>query len=216
MMQSPGWWTYSWPGLPGLWYAGRWRGLIVALAFSVLLNFAFLVTFVPSFRVDRLTSGLLWATTAFFWFVSAWNSHLWAKRVARLPKKEDLDRIFVQAQEQYVRGHWVEAERILYGLLDVAPHDPEARLLLVGVLRRSGRSAEALDQLAELAASESSARWAFEIARERLRVKETVGREDADLGLRLAELPTDDLEDDMELEPAIEPEQEAAERRDAA
>ena len=35
-----------WPGLPGLWYRGRWSSLALAIAFAVLLNLTIVSSFV--------------------------------------------------------------------------------------------------------------------------------------------------------------------------
>lgn len=216
MMHLPGRWTYSWPGLAGLWCAGRWRGLGVALAFSVLLNAALVVTFVPSLQTDRLTAAGLWAIAGIFWGVSAWNSHSWLRRLRQLPKKEELDRLFVLAQEQYLRGHWVEAEQALRRVLTVNPDDPEARLLLASVLRRSGRSAEARAELSVLAASTAGGKWSFEVIRERQRLDEAAEPVPEVMGLLASDESDDSDEEVATASGALERISERDDRRKAA
>src|SRR5262245_51161877 len=110
-MRSAQWTLCLWPGLPGLWQQGRWRSLGVALAFSALLNGMIWVTVwrPASIPLWLLASG--WAQIGGFWIVSAWNSHREYCRRLALPKSQQLDAWFRDAQQNYLQGRWNEAER---------------------------------------------------------------------------------------------------------
>lgn len=77
------------------------------------------------------------------------------------------DNRFAQAQIEYLKGNWFGAESLLHAILADAPRDAEAQLLLVSVLRHSRRWAAALRRLEQLELLDTSARWRFEIRRER-------------------------------------------------
>ncbi len=74
---------------------------------------------------------------------------------------------FSRAQAEYLKGNWFEAESLLHAILADTPRDAEAQLLLVSVLRHSRRWAAALRRLEQLELLDTSARWRFEIHRER-------------------------------------------------
>jgi len=70
-----------------------------------------------------------------------------------------------------LKGHWIEAEARLVKILEAAPADVEARLLLASVYRRSQRKDEAWHQLRELALCPAAERWRREREREAERLK---------------------------------------------
>jgi hypothetical protein len=78
------------------------------------------------------------------------------------------------AQAEYLRGHWFEAEAAIKEILSRNPRDVEARLLWVGVLRRSKRIDAARRQLKILSRLEGADRWALELRDERRRVSRLV------------------------------------------
>jgi thioredoxin-like negative regulator of GroEL len=98
--------------------------------------------------------------------VSCVLSHL---RLPQLLGRSDAksDRQFEQAQQEYLRGNWFEAEAILLDLLQRFPRDIQAGLLLVGVLRHTQRWQPALRRLDQLQLIDGAQGWHFEIQRER-------------------------------------------------
>lgn len=83
------------------------------------------------------------------------------------------------AQAEYLKGHWFEAEASLKKILARNPRDIEARLLWVGVLRRSKRADAAKRQLKILSRLEGADGWALEIRDERRRVAQLLKVEKA-------------------------------------
>ena len=75
--------------------------------------------------------------------------------------------LFNQAQREYLRGHWTEAESLLKRRLKLAERDIEARLLLATLFRHTERLDWASEQLLQLEKYDESVHWNFEIRRER-------------------------------------------------
>jgi len=73
----------------------------------------------------------------------------------------------VDAQLEYLRGNWFEAEAKLLQILHDHPRDAEALLLLVGILRRTLRFSPALRRLAQLERLDTASGWQFEIIGEK-------------------------------------------------
>jgi len=172
-MRAVSWTTCLWPGLTGLWLRGRWSGLAVAIAFGALLQVALLKTFapseMPSFLATATSSPLTWFCVVGFWIVGAWLG--WR---GLMPAKEaadpHLDAWLCDAQTEYLKGHWIEAETLLAHLLAKRPDDAEGLLLLASIQRRTRRLAEAKRTLVQLTQIASAVRWALEIHTERSRL----------------------------------------------
>jgi len=172
-MRALSWMTCLWPGLAGLWVRGRWGGLMAAITFGLLLNFAALRTFAPS-ALPVVLIGSSSPAAAWILVLGFWVAGVWLARRDLIPPKAvppQIDQWFREAQTQYLQGHWIEAETLLAKLLAQRPEDVEGRLLLATVQRRTGRLAAAMRTLSELSQSESAARWALEIHTEQKRVQ---------------------------------------------
>jgi len=166
-------WMLFWPGLAGLWLHGRWLSLVVAVGFAAAVNAALLTTLVwPRFLSRDLPP---WAAPLSAWVLVLWLWTVGWRRGAlilaceaakSLPSDADSDARLCEAQTEYLKGHWLEAESLLVRLLVRRPGDAVARLLLASVYRRSGREELARQQLAELALLPAAAVWREEIAAE--------------------------------------------------
>jgi hypothetical protein len=75
--------------------------------------------------------------------------------------------LFIQAQGEYLRGNWSQAEAILKQSLQFSRQDVEARLLLATLLRRAKRLDEARLQLDQTQRFDECGKWNWEIQRER-------------------------------------------------
>lgn len=162
--------TLVWPGLPWLWLRGSLAGLALALAFAVAVDVAVFTTFIWTELVDTRTSLALWTATAAVWLVAT------ASAVTGfpppLPRGRDAatEAVFVKARDAYLGRDWLTAETRLRALLDMAPLDGEAQLLLGTLLRRVGRLDEAEEAVLKLSRSDAGAAWLAEIAGELARI----------------------------------------------
>ncbi len=172
--------TLWWPGLSEIWVSGRSWGLGVAFAAAGLLNlallgsFAWIEPFSPAWRIG------LWSAVAVGW--GGW-ALLAAIAEARCSADRDhqplTEDTFAEAQEHYLKGHYLQAELVLVDLLRRNRRDVQARLMLATLLRRGGRIDEAVKQLAELARHEDAEPWQAEIDGEREAIRR-VKKADAD------------------------------------
>jgi hypothetical protein len=163
MVRTP-WATFLWPGLPLLW-RGVWSGLALAIGSAALAGALVLATFVwvellspPFLRYAWMTAGALWTGSA----IATLALGRWAGRHA-----SSAEAMFRQAMHEYLKGNWFETERILRQLLIACPRDVEARLLLATLLRRTTRSAEALEELVQLELLRGASKWSAEVAAEK-------------------------------------------------
>jgi hypothetical protein len=161
-------WAFClWPGLPQLWQRGAWSGLALAAGFALGLNVTLLCTLVwtewvgaAGLRWTWLCLGLSWGGTTLF---SLWSGP--PEPYAALPAPEQ--DLFPHALNEYLRGNWFAAEGCLARLLEADPGDVDARFLLVGLLRRTGRGDAARRELERLERFDRAVKWRLEIERER-------------------------------------------------
>jgi hypothetical protein len=171
-------WTIGlWPGFALAWNGGRWEGLLVAAVFSTALNGGLALTVIDQVPLGGwrlLTAGLAWLLVLGLLAFGIWRPPRAGLREAggKPDEAEAIDVAFGEAQHEYLKGHWLEAELIIGRLLAKHPRDVEARLLRASIERRTRRWAEARQTLAALAADERAAKWWPEIAAEMEQIAE--------------------------------------------
>lgn len=158
--------TLLWPGLPWLWLRGSVAGLVLAVAFAVILDVAILATWVWSDLAAGEVVLALWAATAGVWAVATLSAVTTFPPPLPTGRDEAAEALFLAARDAYLARDWLAAETKLRGLLVVSPTDGEAQLLLGTLLRRAGRRAESRAALKRLAASDAGRPWMAVIARE--------------------------------------------------
>lgn len=156
-----------WPGLARAWWRGSVAGLAAALGFGWGLSILMLATFVWPNWFSPWLVAVCWLAMLVFWLVESVRSHWHLGRLQRDAGPVAGDERFGQAQSEYLRGNWFEAESLLHAILTETPRDAESHLLLAGVLRHSRRWSSALRRLEQLELLDTAARWTFEIRRER-------------------------------------------------
>ena len=155
-----------WPGLLRLWYAGEFSSLLEAFAFAALLNLAILATFFRPDAVSLVWRAGIWATVGLFWLYGLWQGFRSAAPDEPADSAPDQQDLFIRAQSEYLRGHWVEAQTLVEQLIELNPEDIEARLLLAAVFRRTRRIDLSRFQLRQAQDLAGAARWRFEIGQE--------------------------------------------------
>jgi hypothetical protein len=155
-----------WPGLLRLWYAGEFSSLLEAFAFAALLNLAILATFYRPDAVSLVWRAGIWAAVGLFWLYGLWQG--FRERAPNGPAEAAVDQqdLFIRAQSEYLRGHWVEAQTLAEQLIECDSEDVEARLLLAAVYRRTRRIDLSRFQLRQAQDLQGAARWGFEIGQE--------------------------------------------------
>jgi hypothetical protein len=86
--------------------------------------------------------------------------------------------LFIQAQHEYLRGHWGEAQTLLNRQIDQHPRDIEARLLLATLFRHSRKLDQSIQQLKEIKRFDEAVEWNFECKREEELIREIISAQD--------------------------------------
>lgn len=162
----------SWPGLPGLWYRGQWTSLLLAIGFSLLLNVALVSSFIWPWILGETFPAIAWPALIVVWVTSTWVGQRRLPDLMAAPRGEKVaelrtgDTLFIQAQDEYLRGHWEAAAGLLERQLHQQPRDVEARLLLATLLRHRREFQQARFHLGELAKLDAATEWQFEMQQE--------------------------------------------------
>ena len=164
-MRRMPWAVYFWPGLPQLVGRASWTALWVALGAAALVNGLLLGSCVWSDVIAPDMRIICWVFLGITWSVAAGIS-LWSGNREENRSRDPQGDLFPQARDEYLRGNWFEAERILGQLLRRNRHDLEARLMLATLLRHTKRFDEAVRQLSILVRLDGAPHWASEIRRE--------------------------------------------------
>lgn len=159
--------TLLWPGLPWLWLRGSRAGLLVAVAFAIVLDIALVSTWVWTELVEVEVAVGLWASAGAIWLLGTISAVSAFPPPLVLTQDAATEKMFVEARDAYLARDWLAAETKLLALLTLRPVDGEAQLLLASLLRRVGRCSEAEKALNKLSRSDTGLRWQSAVARER-------------------------------------------------
>jgi hypothetical protein len=168
-MSRSQWIASLWPGFTRAWVFGKWEGVLLAGLFTAALNTALLVTFGAHEITHNIALvGSAWVLVVGFWAVGIWwRAHdLSRLRITNQNTANRNDSLLIEAQQNYLKGHWIEAESIVVQVLAQDSADIEARLLLASVQRRTLRTAEAQRTLLELQSHPAASKWQLEIESE--------------------------------------------------
>jgi hypothetical protein len=153
-------------------------GLGLAAGFSLALNFALIVTFVWPAAVslggpDWVVPTVAWVSVLCFWVVALRSSagQVTVARPIDPAAKVAAEQMLREAQQEYLKGHWIEAETLLNRLRLQTVDDLEAGLLTAMIYRRTARRVAARKLLETLAELPRAAYWQHEIATELTRLE---------------------------------------------
>lgn len=179
-MRAAKWKTCWWPGLKALWHQGRWDGLAIAMAFGLAVQLALLRTFapaaIPNFLAATVSPLVAWTCVLSLWVMGVWFGSR-EETPAAAVQDPQIDQWLREAQAEYLKGHWIEAEAVLWRLLARQPDDVEGLLLLASIQRRTRQRDKAGKTLKQLAEHQRAVRWGWEIRIEEQRIVESQRRD---------------------------------------
>ena len=155
-----------WPGVARLWLGGQPIGLVVASAFTLLLNGAVLTSLHWTAFAPTNVRWVLPLVVVVFWLLGGLESIRFRLILRKSAGQETQVDLFLRARAEYLRGDWESSERHLDEILSSHPQDIEARLSKATLLRHQDRHSEAREQLRRLQRWQASAGWRMEIRRE--------------------------------------------------
>ncbi len=183
-----------------MWFEGKLWALGLAVLFTGQLHVALVTTFVWPELVTPQLEVLAWLAVGCVWFACAAKSYRKPPYLRRGEQTGLTDALFREAQTEYLRGNWYQAEALLERVLADDVSDVDARLMLASLYRRVGRRRESREQLRVLGRAASSQKWELEIRRE----LEYLNRLESESGETY--LPAADRSGDLSRAPGTQPE----------
>lgn len=152
-----------WPGLPQIWTGQETLGLLLAGFFAAVLNLTILSRWVWTSWFAPGVPAFLSTVTTLAWVFGLGYTLWWLWRCHPERHRVDIDRLFREAQEAYLRGRWNDARRQFEEVLVLDETDADA-LMRLGVLfartDQPDRARKAFRQCLEL---DRGATWRWEI-----------------------------------------------------
>ena len=173
MPKSLRWAMVLWPGLVFAWQAGNLRALCICLGFVFALQAAWIGTFIWPGLLTRWESRLLWWSLAASVAGSVLYQIYCAAWTTRAGSTLCSDKVLQEAQSEYLRGNYFEAEELLTGYVSQGEWDVEAAMWLASIYRRTGRLEAASVVLQTIESLERGSLWADEIAQEYRKIKDS-------------------------------------------
>ena len=162
-----------WPGLPAAWMRGRVCSLLIALGFAVVLEVALLTSVVWPLWLGRNTVAVVWFCVVVYWLIGALPFFVrgtLGSRDLNFGNRQRLD-LFRQAQREYLRGDWFQAEQRLHGLLAADETDVVVQLMLASLYRRIDRPERAERHLDLVAQYDQPGKWQWEVSQQRRQLR---------------------------------------------
>ncbi len=162
-----------WPGLPQIWTGQDVLGLTLAAFFAATLNLALVARFIWTDSFAPVWVGFFASLALCSWLVSLGYTLWWVCLRHPAGHRIEIDRLFREATEFYLRGQFQEARNALEQILAMDDHDADA-LMQLGTLfvrtEQPGMARRAFRQCQEL---DGGGKWRWEI-------QQTLARLDAD------------------------------------
>ena len=161
-----------WPGVPQLWLRGEVRGLLHAAWFACLFNGVWLATVAWPDLLGPWTLRACWfVVIGASIFAAIWAMRHWQAWEAGNMVTEEGEAQFEEAQTHYLSGDYFEAEAALHRIFTSGKQDVEAAILMVSILRRTKRYAQALYCIEKLLLLDNAMPWHRELLQEQGRVR---------------------------------------------
>lgn len=152
-----------WPGLPQVWSGQEVLGLILGVSFAALLNFALVARFIWTEAFAPGWPAFLAALAVCHWLGSLGYTLWWVGFHHPERHRAEIDRLFREATEYYLQGHWNEAKRRYDRILAMDETDADALMQLGTLYVRLDQPALARKTFRQCLELEGGAKWRWEI-----------------------------------------------------
>jgi tetratricopeptide (TPR) repeat protein len=152
-----------WPGLPQIWSGQEVLGLILAAFFAATLNLALVTRYIWTEAFAPGWPAFFAALASMTWAAGLGYSCWWIWRCHPERYRREIDRLYREALEQYLQGHWNEARRRFEEILALDETDADALMQLGTLFARTDQPALARRAFRQCLELEGGAKWRWEI-----------------------------------------------------
>ncbi len=161
-----------WPGLAQIWSGQEVLGLLLGLFFALALNLAIVSRWI---WIDAFATGLsdFLATLAGFSWVMSFGYTVWWVGFCHPDRhRQEIERLFREAQEAYLQGRWSESKKRIERILARDETDADALMQLGSLYVRTREPSMARRAFLQCLESSQGAKWRWEIQRALARLGE--------------------------------------------
>jgi tetratricopeptide (TPR) repeat protein len=152
-----------WPGLPQIWSGQEVLGLLLAGLFAATVNLAIVSEFVWTDLFAPVLPPFFGALAVVTWIAALGYTCWWLWRCHPERYREDIDKLFREANEYYLQGHWNEARRRFEQILTMDETDADALMQLGTLFLRTDQPSLARRTFRQCLELESGQKWRWEI-----------------------------------------------------
>jgi len=152
-----------WPGLPQIWAGQDVLGLILAALFAATLNLAIVTQFIWTELFAPGWSAFFAALAFMMWAAALGYTCWWLWRCHPERYRVDIDRLYREANEHYLQGHWNDARLRFEQILTMDETDADALMQLASLFLRTDQRVMARRALRQCLELEGGAKWRWEI-----------------------------------------------------
>jgi hypothetical protein len=152
-----------WPGLPQIWAGQEVLGLLLGSFFAATLNLTLVARFVWTESFAPGWSGFFAALATCSWLASLGYTLWWVWLLHPEGHRPEIDHLYREATEAYIRGQWHEARRRFERIVAMDDHDADALMQLGTVFARTDQPSLARRAFRQCLELEGGAKWRWEI-----------------------------------------------------
>jgi hypothetical protein len=161
-----------WPGLAQIWSGQEVLGLLLGVFFASALNLAIVSRWI---WIDAFATGLcdfLATLAGFSWLMSFGYTVWWIGLCHPDRHRQEIERLFREAQETYLQGRWSESKKRIEQILARDETDADALMQLGSLYVRTREPSLARRAFLQCLESSQGAKWRWEIQRALARLGE--------------------------------------------
>ncbi len=153
----------AWPGLAQIWSGQEVLGLLLGLFFASALNLAVVSRWVWIEAFPAGWSEFLATLALVSWLISFGYTAWWVVLCHPDRHRQEIERLFREAQEAYLQGRWLEAKTRIERILARDESDADALMQLGTLYLRTREPALARRAFTQCLESQSGTKWRWEI-----------------------------------------------------
>jgi hypothetical protein len=161
-----------WPGLAQIWSGQEVLGLLLGVFFASAVNLAIVSRWI---WIDAFATGLsdfLAVLAGFSWLMSFGYTVWWIGLCHPDRHRQEIERLFREAQETYLQGRWSESKKRIERILARDETDADALMQLGSLYVRTREPSLARRAFLQCLESSQGAKWRWEIQRALARLGE--------------------------------------------
>jgi hypothetical protein len=162
----------AWPGLAQIWSGQEVLGVLLGSFFALALNLALVSRFIWIEAFATGWSDFLATLAVFSWLMSFGYTVWWVGLCHPDRHRQEIERLFREAQEAYLQGRWSESKKRIERILARDETDADALMQLGTLYVRTREPSMARRAFLQCLESSQGAKWRWEIQRALARLSE--------------------------------------------